>query len=68
MAADGFQRAEQHSCCGWLKATVEVTKNMAHKIHFDYSLKMLTKILENDNVNTTRPNKSELWYIIFGHK
>ena len=63
-----FKEQNRHSCCGWLKATVEVTKNMAHKINFDYSLKLLTNILENDNVNTRRPNKSELWYIIFGHK
>jgi hypothetical protein len=62
MAGDGFQRAEQ-ALMLWLdEGNCESdTKNMAHKINFDYSLKLLTNILENDNVNTRRPNKSELW-------
>ena len=31
--ADVVERAEQrHSCCGWMKAIVKVTKNMVHKI------------------------------------
>jgi hypothetical protein len=29
--ADGVERAEQrHSCCGWMRAIVKVTKNMVH--------------------------------------
>ena len=62
--AEGVERAEQrHSLyCGWMGAIAKVTKNMAHtkqkkhtscklQVFTTASLTMLTKILENGNVN-----------------
>ena len=60
---DDVERAEQRHwyCGGWMRAIVKVTKNMVHtkqkhmscklQVFTTASLTMLTKILENGNVN-----------------
>ena len=58
--ADGVERAEQRqSCCGWMRAIVKVTKNMAHKKRKNthITLEQLEDVV-NQNFG----------YISFGHK